>query len=103
MSTIEFHLKTTVRMITEDPGCKMIGVSLSSCEVLDYEVVGDCGEVADILSWSCPDGIIETLWEQDHCNGVFKVDTKVKVSYYRDYWGEVDCDITYKDWEVVEV
>lgn len=89
-----------VRMLE---GCDKAGhATLSSCEVVEYEIFeGD--EVEDLMCWSYPDSIIEELSGEGYKKGLFGVDFIVNLSYHTDYYGETDCDVEYSKFEVTEL
>lgn len=102
--SIEIRGYAVVRMLEDcsSPEC----VSLSSCEVVEYELfeeVPEHYEISELFDWSYPDSIIGMLSGKGCSHGLFGVDFKVVIDYHQNYWKKVDCETIYDKFEVTEL
>lgn len=103
--SLTVKVEATVNMLLDEgamyplSGCEVVGYSYPEKVLRDgvYDQLSEC------MSWAYPRGLIEEMYELGHKDGEFKVTTEITFTYYEDYYGEVDVDISYDNMEVVEL
>lgn len=92
-----YPFEALIQMLPPEPG-KPLCCKYSSCSTLEFEYVDPDNQdwladgVSDMISWSMPGGLIESLASTGFTDGIYLITGLFNAEYWQDWEGEWDAE-----------